>query len=297
MPERQARFVAAKFLQSFDNTQRIYLALTSAGCVSLFMLVARGMGWPVYMRLEASLLASASPLPGIAAVAFGMLTSIILASLFLGRLRYEAGLFTACIGLAAMAARGGTVGSMLRGMGRPQIYRTMLMETVMLLGMLGLAWQLLALLAAKGWLRPEPPRGENELPGTIAQTIMATLVQATVTGLLIVLLAQVDSKKQIMAAVAIASMLGATAAHQAFPVRPSAAFWVGPFLTGIVGYAWAMRAPGQWMIGLPSNALAMASPLDYASLGTAGAIYGYWTSRQWREGAVEIELAEDALDD
>ena len=69
MPERQSRFVAAKFLEAFDNTQRIYLALTSAGCVALFMLMARGMGWPVYLRLEASLLASASPLPGIASPA------------------------------------------------------------------------------------------------------------------------------------------------------------------------------------------------------------------------------------
>lgn len=297
MLDSQARFVAGKFLEVFDNSERIYLAMTSTGSVALFLVVARVMGWPVYLRLEASLLASASPLAGIAAVAFGMVAAMVLASLFLGRLRYEAGLFTACVGLAAMAARGGTVGAMLRGMGKPQIYPTMLMETVMLLGMLGLGWQLLALLGAQGLLRAEPPLGEHELPGTLLQKIMAMLVQATVTGLLIMLLAQVDSKKQIMAAVAIASLLGATAAHQAFPVRSSAVFWAGPFLTGIVGYGWAMRAPGEWMTGMPANALAMASPLDYASLGTAGAIYGYWTSRQWREGAVEIELAEDALDD
>lgn len=296
MLERNAGLRAPKIREAFNNLERIYLTLTSAGCVALFLLVARVMGWPVYLRAEASLLASAAPLAGVAGVTLGLMAAVILGSLFLGRLRYDAGLFVACIGLASLAARGGTVGVMLRGVGKPQVYLTLLLETAMLLGVLGLAWQLLAFLVPQGWLLPEPPRSENELPGTLLQRIMATLVQATITGLLILLLAQVDNKKQIMASVVIASMLGSIASHQAFPVRPSAAFWVGPFLVGIVGYAWAWRSPGEWTIGLPPNALAMPSPLDYASLGTAGAIYGYWISRQWRESASEIELPEDALD-
>ena len=267
--------------------------MISAGCVSLFLVLSRMMGWPVFVRAEASLLASASPLAGVAAVGVGMLAAVILGSLLLGRLRYEAGLFAACIGLAAMAARGGTVGALLRTVGRPQVYLTMLMEAVMLLGLLGLAWQGLALLARRGWLPPEPLPGENELPGTLAQKIMATLLQATITGVLLLLLARADNKKQVMAAVGISAMLASIGAYQAFPVRPSVWFWVGPFLTGIAGYAWAMRSPGQWILGLPANALAMASPLDYASLGTAGAIFGYWVSRQWREAVVEMELPEE----
>ncbi len=293
MFDRTARLVAAKFLEAFSNTQLFCLGLTGVGSVALFLILTRVLGWPVYLRLEASLLAGASPLAGIAAVAVGMMAAVVLGSALLGRLRYEAGLFTACIGLAALASRGGTVGALLRSVGRPQVYMTLSMETLMLLGLMGLAWQGLALLARRGWVRPEPLPAENELRGSLVQKIMATLIQAILTGLLIALLAQGDHKKQVMASVLIASMLGTIGAHQAFPVRPSAAFWAGPFLTGIAGYAWAVRSPGQWMIGMPANGLAMASPLDYASLGTAGAIYGYWTSRRWREGPVEMELPEE----
>jgi len=41
--------------------------------------------------------------------------------------------------------------------------------------------------------------------------------------------------------------------------------------------------------------LARPLPLDYASLGTAGAILGYWTSRQWqRAKELETEAAHAA---
>src|SRR3954466_12316152 len=86
----------------FDNRHRLLLAAVSAGCVLLTSAVARLLGWPVFLRHEASLLASAAPLAGIAAVIVALAASLLIASLLLGRLRYDAGLFAACIGLAAL---------------------------------------------------------------------------------------------------------------------------------------------------------------------------------------------------
>lgn len=282
--------------EPFDNLKRIYLASISAGCVGLFYAVSRMLGWPAYLKCEASLLASSSPVIGMICLTLGMLLALFVGSLLLGKMRYEAGLFAACIGLAALSNRGGAVTSLLRTVGSPRVYVTLLMETVMLLGVMGLAWQLLALLCRRGWLPPEPLAAENDRRATILTGLVAATVQATITGLLLILLVQTDSKKQVTASVVIASLVGAVISHQFFSMRPSPVFWIGPFLVGIFGYAWAIRSPGNWMIGTPANALAAPTPLDYASLGTAGAIFGYWISRQWREAEVEIELPEDALD-
>jgi hypothetical protein len=284
--------------QPFDNRHRILLAVVSAGCVLLTMAVARLLGWPVFLRHEASLLASAAPLAGVAAVIVALAGSLIIASLLLGRLRYDAGFFAGCIGLAALSARGGPVSDSLRAIGNPRLYLTLLLETITLLGILGLAWQLLDILRRFGFVAPEPPDAEDaeEVPSSFAQHLLAAMVQATVTGLLIMLFAQSDAKKQVMAAVAVSSLLGALAAHQSIPVRPSAALWAGPFIAAIVGYAWALKSPGAWATGRPANGLAAASPLDYASLGTAGAIFGYWISRQWRIPPPEMEIPEEAIE-
>jgi hypothetical protein len=296
MLERSAAHMAGRIWNAFNHRERFFLAAVSGGCVALFLLLSHLMGWPIYPKQEASLLASASPVTGIAVVGVGLILSVLAASLLLGHLRYEAGLFAACIGLAGLAARGGPVGSLLRAAGRPQVYLAMLMETVMLLGMMGLAWTQLALLRRSGWLAPDPRDPDNELAATPVTRVLAALAQAVVTGMLVMLLARSDNQKQAMAAVALASLIGSIVAHQAFPVRPSGAFWVGPFLVAMIGYAWAIKSPGSWEIGTPANALAAASPLHYASLGTAGGIFGYWVSRQWREAEVEPTLPADALD-
>jgi hypothetical protein len=280
----------------FRNRHRVYLAAVAALCVGVSQLTSRLLHWPVYLRCEGSILASASPVLGVASVAVALLLSTIAGTLLVGRLRYEAGLFAACIGLGALSGRGGTVSAALRTAGHPQVYLAMLMETVMLLGIIGLMWQLLGAMSRRGWLPPEPPGTEDESTGNLVQPVMACAIQVIVTGLLVILLAQTDSKKQVMAAVVVASLCGAIAAHQTIPVRPSVALWIGPFIVGIFGYAWALKSPGRWAIGAPANALAAATPLDYASVGVAGAIFGYWVSRQWRQGPPPPELPEDAAD-
>jgi hypothetical protein len=286
-----------RVFQSFSFLQWLLLSLVTGACVVVTWMAAKLLGWPTFMRQEASVLASAAPMMGIATAVVSLAICIPLGTLLAGRLRFDAGMFTAAIGLAALAARGGPVSGALRSTANPRLYLTLALESVMLLGLLGLAWQWLALLRRWGWVQPEPRSDDAQRAGPLAQQAMACLVQATVTALLILLLAQSDAKKQIMAAVAVGSLLGGIAAHQTFAVAPSAPFWIGPSLTAIAGYVWALKAPGRWAIGMPANALASASPLDYASLGTAGAILGYWVSRVWKQEPAEMEIEEGAVDE
>ena len=292
---RDAAPLKSRGQHAFGAPQWLALAGVAALCAMIFSYVARMLGWPEFPGSCGSILAGALPAGGIATAVVAMFLCIILATLLLGRLEYEIGLFAACIGLAALAVRGGTAGALLRTAGHPQVYRIELFETVLLLVVTGLGWQLLSLLSKFGWLAPEMTEPAGDGKGVLPRQIMAALVQAIVTGLLMFLLARSNNMKQVMAAVAIASVLGSIAAHQSFPVRPSVPFWVGPFLTGIAGYGWAVASPGQWAIGLPANPLAAATPLQYASVGTAGAIMGYWASRQWRAGANESESSNSTL--
>jgi hypothetical protein len=286
-----------RVFQSFSFSQWLRLSLVMAACVVVTWFAARLLGWPTFLRREASVLASTSPMMGIAAAVVSLGICIPLGTLLAGKLRFDAGMFVAAIGLAALAARGGPVSGALRETANPRLYLTLCLESVMFVGLLGLGWQWLGVLGRWGWVELEAPDAEGARRPAFAQQVMASLVQATVTALLILLLAQSDAKKQIMAAVAVGSLLGGIAAHQTFAVAPSAPFWVGPSLTAIAGYVWALKAPGRWAIGIPANALASASPLDYASLGTAGAILGYWISRVWRQAPVEMEIEEGAVDE
>ena len=74
-------------------------------------------------------------------------------------------------------------------------------------------------------------------------------------------------------------------------------------IVGVFGYLFAYLAfcstdPITWKSGTGGGtlaALARPLPLDYASLGTAGALVGYWTSRQWqRAKELETEAAHAA---
>ena len=284
MADRSADDSENRVWESFDNLERLWLAAICAGCAGVFYLLASVLRWPVFPGSEVSLLASTSPVAGFAAVMVGMLLCIVSATWLAGRMRYEAGLFAAGIGLAWLANRGGTVGALLRTAGRPQVYRTLVLESVLLLGILSLAWQLLALMRRRGSLAAEPALPAKAASGSL-NPFAATLVQVIAMALLMLLLTRSDNKKQVMCALVAASLVASVGADQMFPTSSAAAAIVAPFVVAIAGYAWAVRSPGQWIIGIPANALANAAPLDYASLGVASSIFGHWVSRQWHESA------------
>jgi hypothetical protein len=104
--------------------------------------------------------------------------------------------------------------------------------------------------------------------------------QAVVTALILMVVCQSEAKNQALASAAIAGLVGSVVAYKYAPTRPSFWFWIGPILTGLVGYLLAaMGQDTNLNIGVPTGtfaALARPLPVDYAGAGVAGAILGYW---------------------
>src|SRR5215472_16907397 len=90
--------------RSLSFGEWIRLSIVAGVCVAITWFESRLLGWPVFLRYEACLLASRSPAPGIAAAIVALAVGVPVGSLLLGRLRYDAGLFAAVVGLAALSA-------------------------------------------------------------------------------------------------------------------------------------------------------------------------------------------------
>src|SRR6185503_17481824 len=82
--------------------------------------------------------------------------------------------------------------------------------------------------------------------------IAAMAMQIGVMALLVLLLAQSDAKAQVIAAVGLASFLGAIVAYYMYPISPSPWLWIGPLVVGVAGYAIAyfhIGATDDWKTG------------------------------------------------
>jgi hypothetical protein len=127
----------------------------------------------------------------------------------------------------------------------------------------------------------------NELQGaTLSQKLMATGIQVLVMGLLEQLLIQSDLKAQALAGCGIAAFVGVLVAYMIFPLPSGIWYWIGPTILAVFSYVAAYLSPDGLNVGeIHGWAAAMVrpTPLDYAGLGTAGALVGYWASRRWAQ--------------
>jgi hypothetical protein len=264
---------------------RVRLLLLGAAilCFVLSWYAARMLGLPAYAGFDASLLRQPSPIIAmlVTAVLIGIGAGI--GAAIAGQIRFDTGLFTACVGLMALTSRGGGIRHTLLAAEGPAVYLMLAIEVTLLFGLLGLAWWVLWSMRHKGWLAADPlPEGEQGLDDSLNQKLLAGAMQVVATGLLVSVLAQTEQKLQVLAAVGIASWLGTLAAYHLFPTQPSIWFWMGPLVVALMGYLLAWYSPGDWHIGLASHGLARPLPLDYAAAGPAGALIGYWMSRRRR---------------
>ena len=221
-----------------------------------------------------------------------------------GSIRFDAGLFAGAVGLAALSCRGGPMRYVTQAAGGRSEFLAMALELLVLGGLLGAAWAGLVLLHRRGRLLGDACRdGLQDQPHATGDRILALATQAGATAVVVLLLVRVDDKKQVLASVSIASFVGTLMAYAVSPVRPSVWYWAGPIVVGCVGYLAAYVSfgtvdPVVWKSGTGGGIfapLARPLPLDYASVGTAAAIAGYWTSRQWHLAKeLEKELQEAA---
>jgi len=216
---------------------------------------------------------------------------------------FEGGLFCAAVGMTALSARGGPVHYTLMDAPGSGVFLKLLVELVLLFVFVGCGWFALHILRESSLLRAEPHGDDDDLDAMPGQGLLALGAQIILMIILVLLFAQTDKKPQVIWGVALAAFLAALGAHSLFPARPSAWFWITPLIVGVIGYLFAWSGgnhlPGGVVGGL-MPALARPLPLDYASAGVAGSLYGYWTSRRWQyERDYEPEnpdQVEDALE-
>ncbi len=87
-------------------------------------------------------------------------------------------------------------------------------------------------------------------------------------------------KKQVLAGVFVSALLSASIAENFFADRGAGRwYWAGPLIAGALGYILNSFSPAGLETGDPQGyfaPLARVLPLDYASMGCAGTLLGYW---------------------
>jgi hypothetical protein len=281
---------------------RTLLIVAAVVCFLIFWWVGALIGFPSWRMPAASFLDQPSLWRGILELIVAGIAVVVclgIGFLIAGRIRVDAALFAASAGLTAMSIRGGTLGDLLRSGGSPATYLLLLLEAILLFAIMVGAWIVQCRLnQAAGFPADSAHDGFDEPDEPIGQKLTATV--ATALGMLVAMaiLSQADDKAQVLCSVALSGLIGATIAHTLFPVRPSVWFWTGPLLIAAVGYLFAFFWPQGWQIGLVGGqfaALARPLPLDYASAGTAGALLGYWLSRQWHASRGREEQQAQAI--
>jgi hypothetical protein len=146
---------------------------------------------------------------------------------------------------------------------------------------LALAWQLLCGVRGPAPAHPVSNAEEPIEKSSLDEKLLATFTQAAAMMAIMILLCRSDSKTQVLASVGISSALASAMAVQLVKVRESFWLWIAPLAVALFGYLFSAFHADGWQIGLlhgPLAALARPLPLDYLSMGSAGAIFGYWMS-------------------
>ncbi len=250
--------------------------------------------------LSASLMQQPSIGPLLVTFAVVFFAATLVGTIIAGTVRFDAGILCACLGMTIISIRAGTMRDVLFRASDRNVFWMLAVEVALLGFIIWCGWQLQWMFFRKGWLKEDSDRdGVIASDDEMNQKAMALAAQVVVTIVLMLLLAQSDQKRQVLGAIAISSYVGTIAAYFAAPTQPSVWYWIGPIIVAVVGYTATMIAPAGWEIGDPRGPLANLArplPIDYASVGTAASILGYWMSRRWqraREDAQE-EQAEAA---
>ena len=268
-------------------------------CLSVCAALAAALRLPVEPGFDGSLLAGFGPVGAVVKVVAVVVAALAAGALIASFAEDEGALFCAAVGLAAVAVRCGPMRPVLIGSGRG-VFAVLAVETVLLMALLGGGWYVLRrvfdAVRSPANRRDRVPLA-NEVadatPGTRVGTLLTQMLATVVC--LFVLVPNADHA-QTLGGVAVAGFIGTIVAYSSTPLPDGVWYWTGPAAVGVVGYLLAMATGGA---GLPTGevqgwaaALARPTPLDYASLGTAGSLFGYWTARRMYE--VPPETDDDA---
>jgi hypothetical protein len=283
-----------------NSYQRARLLLLIA-CTASFILAWWSGGvfrMPAAPGLDVSLLQQPSPAGAIIVVALVVAICTILGTLIAGVIRFNAGMLTAAVAMAAFSIRGGSLRQTISwglSLGGPSaIFARLMIETAILAVILAVCFSGVRMAWAAGWVK-DRESGQPADTAEMHRNLWPSLaVQAVATAMGLLLLAPVEAKGQVLAALLMSSCGGSILAQYLFPTARSSPNWLAPLIVGMAGFALAIgQHPGVFTADLQGSFAAWARPLplDYASAGPAGAILGHWMARRWQTQTEETALA------
>ncbi|HWE03329.1 MAG TPA: hypothetical protein VG326_13045 [Tepidisphaeraceae bacterium] len=270
-------------------TQALLIVLIIFSCV-VFSYGARFVHWPSEPGVQGSLAQPPSSLGAFLVAIVLLAVCATVGTVALHRRWSMAGLMTATAGLAVWSVRGGTMTYVLfraddSGAGA-RVFFELLGELIVFFGAIGAIWNLI-------WKRHEEPRlGEDPTePGRSA--LLAIVAQAVLMAIFVLILVVTPQKKQVMAGVFLAGLFSTAVAEQFFADRTAGRwYWIGPLAAGAFGYivnSFSVAGMETGDLNGSFAPLARVLPLDYASLGCAGALLGYWWMTPDEEAGDEDE--------
>jgi hypothetical protein len=275
---------------AFNHVERAVVIAGSVLCGFACVLTGQLLGMPREPGFNGSLLASGAPASALLVILLALAFCTVVAFVVTALIDIQSGLFCCCMGLAWFGIHCGPMRPVLQYAGGPGVFISMGLETTILGAAIVGIWLLLKTAvdrsrrSATGELNLAAPNEIVDAP--TSQKVLTTAVQVVVMGVCELILIQSDTKPQAMAGAGIAAFLGVLAAYMFTPLPKGIWYWIGPVILGVIGYALAFIMGGYNGVGDVHGwtaALARPTPLDYAGMGTGGALLGYWCSRRWAQ--------------
>ncbi len=230
--------------------------------------------------------------------------------------RPEGALLATLVGAAGLSLRSAPMRTVLWQFPDPRwVFLKLAVEALLMVAVLFAAAAVILLVRsvfrrlAPRWVWKEQPeqlsggdeqpggQGRPSEPGEPATTLRAgaaragacLLMEMAAATVLLVLTFRSPDRGQIAFALAGSFFLSALIAHQTFPARAAAACWLGPVVMAVAVFALGYLVadyPDQptWHAALlvaQNLPLRAALPVDWMTLGGAGAVGGFWLSRRF----------------
>lgn len=288
--------------RTFTRFHKLLLLLGIATAWAVSLLLQRTLGVPEIRGFSASLLQNTSPLLGAMTGVLAILLGAGGCAAFAARIRPEAPIFCAAVALLGLRMHGGAARvALMTGGGRSAL---LVMAAELAVYFLAMLVVLIAVrrLVSTGTLSSDDDRDGASLPvESVDQRLLCTGTVSAVMAVILTLLCQSDRPGQTACTVFIAAWLASWCAFRFISVAPGVWYWGAPFFVGMAGYLYTwMYGSAAVAIGQPGGllaALARPMPLDYASLGVAGALVAYWNSRRHLRDRAASEEAPPAADE
>ncbi len=272
---------------AFTYLEWLLLIAGSTLCAFVTRWVGEFFGIPSEPLFTGSLLSSGAPVAAIIAIVISIPVCIVIGSLIAASVGPEAGVLCCCVGLVAWSIRCGPVRPVLQYAAGPNVFLVMFLETIILAAIIFGAWFCVGMIRARirsrGNIDLEVGGAEEIADGTISQKLQALGTQIVIMAFCELILLQTDAKAQALGSVGLSAFVSAMVAYHfnGILVARGIWYWTGPMVLGALGYLFnyfnSTGIAGGDVSGWGA-ALARATPLDYAGIGTAAALLGYLTT-------------------